>query len=81
MNSGETKYLLNAFQKMLSQHPELCPHDYVKYDSNYKTRLNKFRCKICGDDMAKPMTKEDIDCCNKTKNIRQGGKHGKNTSK
>lgn len=67
MNLGETKYLLNVFQKMLSQHPELCPHDYKKYDSNYSTRLNKFKCKICGDDMAQPMSKEDIEHFRQTK--------------
>ena len=81
MNSGETKYLLSAFQKMLSQHPELCPHDYKMYDSNYSTKLNKFRCRVCGDEMAKPMTKEDIEYYHQAKNDKRGDKHGKNTRK
>lgn len=77
MNSSETKYLLNAFQKMLSQHPELCPHDYKIYDSNYKTRLHKYECKVCGDRMAKPMSKDEVEPIKE----RRGVKHGKNNSK
>ena len=81
MNSNETKYFINAFKQMVMQHPELCPHDYVLYDTNFSNRLNKFRCKICGDAVARPMTKEDIERFTKPKDNGRGGKRGKNTTK
>ena len=43
------------FYQMCSEHPEICPHDYVwklsKTDNEKKIATNTYQCQLCGNTM------------------------------